>query len=950
MKHLFRSLIFAIVVLFANSAMAVYVEKMPINQIQPNGDTIHIFVTGDEFYHRYHDNENFTIVQNQAGYWVYATSDKAGGVAPTQYLVNTVDPKTLGLVPGLSISSKKYQALRKQWEIPEAYRASVNKTSGRNHGDFCNLVIFIRFADDTVYTRPLSSVDHMFNDSSSNTTVSLYNYFKKASYNKIFIHTYYAPEPDGNTILSYQDSHPRAYYMPYNDNNPIGYTGYSDRTEREFDLLENAVNWINANSPVSTAYNLDCNDDGDIDNINFVVKGTYTGWNDLLWPHKFNLYSRQVFINGKRVNTFNLALEGAGDDYFGTSTFCHEMFHSLGAPDLYHYNSDTEISPIGSWDLMATNQKPPQHSTAWIKYRYGNWLDSIPLITTPGQYTLTSVADSIPGTMALRFPSARPHEFYVVEYRDNTELFETKLPGKGLIIYRINELESGNASWDGFSGNEIWVFRPGSTNDGEQGAISNAYFSPASHRTEFSPSTPESFPFLSDGTRDYTFAITNIGTPGNTCTFRYTNHTTPASLRNTRITSNTAILNWEGVGEAYRLSYRKADSDVEYTTRLVFTKSATLYGLETNAKYEWRVRSLYDATSANTFADSSANSASLTFHTERCNNSSIDTVGWYTDNESTGVPYISNQKYNYAQIIYTAAELSEAKSISTINLHYAHTTPLSKANCTIYMGNTTVTDFNNEHSQAIPLSELTPVFSGDLTFNKGWNEIILDNTFDYNGTDNLVIAIDDNSGEPSRAGNKFYGHNTSDRMCLVYSSNDNNPDPAQDSVTGSRSRQLFRPNIKITGCPIDPTHAYICVLSNNENLGNVSGEGLYDLNTEVTLQAFPRSGIQFLGWNDGNADNPRTITVNSDSTFVALFHSPEGINDVNNPGLLVLTQGLNLSIQGANNQPINIYDLMGRHICGSNPSHNDTATFQLPHPGIYLIRVGSDKPIKILVR
>lgn len=937
--------------LFANSALAVYVKSMPVNQIQPSGDTVHFFVTGDEFYHRYHDANDFTIVQNHAGYWVYAQASKDGKVQPSQYLVNTVDPQAVGLTPHVAISQKEYQMLRNQWEIPAQYQKPVTKTSGRNHGDFCNLVIFIRFADDTIYTRSLASVDHMFSDSTNDNTVSLYNFFKKISYNKIFIHTYYAPAPDSNRILSYQDDHPRTYYMPYNENNPIGYTNYRERTEREFDLLEHAVNWINENSPVPDTYNLDCNNDGDIDNVNFVVKGTYTGWNDLLWPHKFNLYSREVFINGKRVNTFNLALEGAGDSYFGTSTFCHEMNHSLGAPDLYHYNSATDISPVGSWDLMATNATPPQHPTAWIKFRYDNWLDTIPLVTEPGKYTLTSMADSVPGTMALRFPSSHPDQFYVVEYRDNTELFETKLPGKGLIVYRVDTRESGNSNYDGAGNfNEIWIFRPESHSDDEQGLLTEAYLSPRMNRTEFSPSNTDFAPYLSDGTPEFAFSIYGVSSPGSTCSFYYTNRTSPAKLVNHRITSQTATLAWQGLADAYRVYYRIAGSTDPYTTQLAYSKTATLIGLEENQTYEWHLRALFDMGEVNEFADSSKASQSLLFHTLPCNNADLDTVGWFTNESRTGVPFVSNQNYNYSQIIYHADELGGAKSISTIMLHYAHTTDLTKSNCTIYMANSCIQDFN-ENNEMLPMNQLTMVYSGDLTFTKGWNEIALQTPFVYNGTDNLVLAIDDNSGEPSRSGHKFFVHETSERYAITYYGTDRNPGPEQDSIVGSSSRHYFRPNIKLTGCPIDSTHVYACVISNNEYLGHVSGEGLYDINSAITLQAFPNSGIEFSGWSDGNADNPRQVMLDHDTIFVALFHSPVGIHDTAQPaGFTVLSQGLRISIQGADNQPIRIYDLMGCLVASTPASHEASVSYTLPHAGIYLIRVGQQKPAKLLVR
>ena len=72
MKHLIKTILCLLLVATTFTAHAVYVEKMPVNQIQPSGDTIHFFVTGDECYHRFHDAANYTIVQDHAGYWVYA--------------------------------------------------------------------------------------------------------------------------------------------------------------------------------------------------------------------------------------------------------------------------------------------------------------------------------------------------------------------------------------------------------------------------------------------------------------------------------------------------------------------------------------------------------------------------------------------------------------------------------------------------------------------------------------------------------------------------------------------------------------------------------------------------------------------------------------------------------------------------------------------------------------
>ena len=63
----------------------------------------------------------------------------------------------------------------------------------------------------------------------------------------------------------------------------------------------------------------------------------------------------------------------------------------------------------------------------------------------------------------------------------------------------------------------------------------------------------------------------------------------------------------------------------------------------------------------------------------------------------------------------------------------------------------------------------------------------------------------------------------------------------------------------------------VTVASNNEEMGTVEGSGVYDWNSTATLIAYPVEGNRFTGWNDGNTDNPRTVTVTEDMTFTALF-------------------------------------------------------------------------------
>ena len=45
----------------------------------------------------------------------------------------------------------------------------------------------------------------------------------------------------------------------------------------------------------------------------------------------------------------------------------------------------------------------------------------------------------------------------------------------------------------------------------------------------------------------------------------------------------------------------------------------------------------------------------------------------------------------------------------------------------------------------------------------------------------------------------------------------------------------------------------------------------------VVLKAKPSAGNLFIRWNDGNTDNPRTITLHSDATYKAVFGMAEEV-------------------------------------------------------------------------
>lgn len=168
---------------------------------------------------------------------------------------------------------------------------------------------------------------------------------------------------------------------------------------------------------------------------------------------------------------------------------CHEIIHVFDAPDLYH-RYPAFSKPVGEWDVMSNQTNPPQHTSAYIKHRYCGWIDNIPEITTSGTYTINPLTNA--NNNCYKIPLKNTDEYLVVEFRLDIGTFESNLPDRGLIIYRINESYWGNnvtkPETSGGTYDEVYAFRPGGSIY-RKGEHLKANFSANHNRREFSNTT-----------------------------------------------------------------------------------------------------------------------------------------------------------------------------------------------------------------------------------------------------------------------------------------------------------------------------------------------------------------------------------------------------------------------------------------------------------------------------
>ena len=137
----------------------------------------------------------------------------------------------------------------------------------------------------------------------------------------------------------------------------------------------------------------------------------------------------------------------------------------------------------------------------------------------------------------------------------------------------------------------------------------------------------------------------------------------------------------------------------------------------------------------------------------------------------------------------------------------------------------------------------------------------------------------------------------------------------------------------------------VTVESADPTMGTVSGGGQALNGGTLTIRAIPNDGYRFRCWNDGNTENPRTVTVTGNITYTAYFESTQGIGDIDATEIKIYATGGRIVVRGAERMETRVYDLTGREVV--RPNQNGE-TPVLPS-GVYLVKVGTLPARKVVV-
>ena len=285
------------------------------------------------------------------------------------------------------------------------------------------------------------------------------------------------------------------------------------------------------------------------------------------------------------------------------------------------------------------------------------------------------------------------------------------------------------------------------------------------------------------------------------------------------VTGSSAMVEWSYIRTlgAEPSSYEVEIVDIANNTVMESTITTERYylfaGLNENNAYRVKVRSLCD-NGDNGFSDS------VDFESPCLAGGNVEiTNGTYI---TSNFPTFINRAYSYTQQIYDVSEMGGVATINSISVELATANVAAQARTlNIYMGHTERSIFESA-SDNVPIDSLRLVYSGQFTFVPGWNTISFDSVFTYNGTSNLILAVDDNTGSFGQSCT-FHAQNNATSKSIYYASNDHNPNPATSLATyqGEMNVRNYRNNIVFgatceTGITCASPDVYVTNINGNE--------------------------------------------------------------------------------------------------------------------------------------
>ena len=298
------------------------------------------------------------------------------------------------------------------------------------------------------------------------------------------------------------------------------------------------------------------------------------------------------------------------------------------------------------------------------------------------------------------------------------------------------------------------------------------------------------YAYIDDITLDY---ITTCFVP----TMVYATNTTASSITLDWVDIS-PVMQWQVEYGPHGYTQGSADGTLLTTT----AHPVVISGLDYLTEYDFYIRPICGED------DSARWRFPTTLMTAMCDNSLVASTGYATSAGKTSCYPVNNfYKYTLTETIIDSAELGGEMDIMYISYYYDTTAAMThKDNCTIYLQPTTLSSFESTSSVvALDTATAVMVYTGSLNCTQGWNYFLLDTVYHYDGNGNLLVIVDDNSGDFNSSSYVFKSHPCIGNKTLHYYSDTYNPDVLHpSSFAGSKFVDSSRVVMQLFSC-LPPT-------------------------------------------------------------------------------------------------------------------------------------------------
>ena len=350
----------------------------------------------------------------------------------------------------------------------------------------------------------------------------------------------------------------------------------------------------------------------------------------------------------------------------------------------------------------------------------------------------------------------------------------------------------------------------------------------------------------------------------------------PNDLTVTDITATTATLSWTTAGTpaGFTVEY-SADNGASWITasNTVTASPYTITNLTPRSYYDVRVFANCGTETSN---------ASYTSVNTQCVLQGELPIGTVENNTSSYIPSSTVWKYSLAEQLFTAAELGNQPSNLSAVSFYCTSNYVTDRNWDIYLisvpsSTTTLSSFVDLNNGSM----MDTVFSGTVRINNGWITVNFDKDYPYDGTSNLILVLDDNTGSFN---NTFYFATNAYTNGAVYVRSDNtNYNPDSMSVLSPYTYN-YRNVVKFTYCndmgvicPVPTDLAATNVTSSTADITWTDPNTAYQA---LQLQYQPANGttsqnvdttLDFSqkGYSNGQSLDGENVTIDNNISFVA---------------------------------------------------------------------------------